>query len=185
MKRSLIWIGFVITGLLVVCPVVRSETDLGMYSNTKLRISFNIPKGMNLYTPENPGPLASQLPPTAPWILVNPAFTEENVTVKASRGVSEDDVVGFKKLLDDESDIPVPKYKRLSVRIIKIGKLKNKQAVEHIFMMQGNILGKLRQITFSHKGRGLTFTCATAVDRYDKANRHFFDPIFRSMAFNK
>jgi alkyl hydroperoxide reductase subunit AhpC len=49
--------------------------------------------------------------------------------------------------------------------------------------MKGNILGKLRQVTFAHNGKGFTFTCATAVDRFEKANQEFFGPLFNSIEF--
>lgn len=146
-------------------------------------ISFTIPTGIKLYTPENPGPLASQLSASDPFILVNPDFTEENINVKVSEPISEADLNVFKKMLDENPRMSLPQYKRVSVNFIKIGKQKNKNAVEHVFFMKGNILGKLRQITFAHKGRGFTFTCATAVDRFEKANQEFLEPLFSSMEF--
>ena len=160
-----------------------TETGINEYSNKKYGISFTIPKGINLYTAENPGPLASQISSVTPIFLVNADFTEENINVKVSEPISEDDLNGFKKMLDKNPNMSLPQYKRISVDLIKIGKLRNKNAVEHVFIMKGNILGKLRQITFAHKGRGFTFTCATAVDRFEKANQEFFTPLFGSMEF--
>jgi hypothetical protein len=153
------------------------------YSNKNYGISFTIPKGINLYTAENPGPLASQISSVNPIYLVNPDFTEENINLKVSEPISQDDLTGFKKMLDQNPKMNLPKYQRISVTFIKIGKQKNKNAVEHVFIMQGNILGKLRQITFAHRGKGFTFTCATAVDRFEKANQQFFTPLFASMDF--
>jgi hypothetical protein len=49
--------------------------------------------------------------------------------------------------------------------------------------MQGNLLGEPRQITFVHKGRCFTFNCATAVDRFEKANQQSFAPLFASLDF--
>jgi len=136
-----------------------------------------------LYTAKNPGPLVSQISARAPFIFVNPDFTEENINVKVSANISESDLSGFKKMLDENPRMSLPKYQRISVSTIKIGKHKNKTAIEHVFIMQGNILGKLRQVTFVHRERGFTFTCATAVGRFDNASEDFFQPIFGSMEF--
>ena len=157
--------------------------DGGVYSNNKYGIAFDIPNGVQVYTAENPGPLRPQISLTSPIYIVNTSFTEENINVIVSEGVSSSDLMSFKKMLDDNPNMSVPQYKRVSVSSIKIGKHKNKDAVEHLFFMKGNIMGKLRQITFSHNGRWFTFTCATAVDRFDKTNKTFFDPIFTSMEF--
>jgi len=153
------------------------------YSSAKYGISFHIPNGIKLYTTKNPGPLTSQISEKEPFIFVNPNYTEENINVQVAPNISEGDLSGYKKLLDENPKMPLPKYKRISVNTIKIGKHKNKTAIEHVFIMQGNILGKLRQITFVHRERGFTFTCATAIDRFDKANEDFFQPIFNSMEF--
>jgi len=153
------------------------------YSSVKYGIYFHIPNGIKLYTAENPGLLASQISKREPFIFVNPDFTEENINVRVSSNISESDLIGFKKMLDENPKMSIPKYQRISVSTIKIGKLKNKTAIEHVFIMQGNILGKLRQVTFVHKERGFTFTCATAVDRFDKANEAFFQSTFDSMEF--
>jgi hypothetical protein len=166
-----------------ICCTSTGDAGSNEYSNRKLGISFTVPTGIELYTAENPGPLASQISPSDPFILVNPNFTEENINAKISEPISEADLNGFKKMLDENPRMSLPQYKRVSVNFIKIGKEKNKNAVEHVFFMKGNILGKLRQITFVHKGRGFTFTCATAVDRFDKADLQFFQKIFDSMAF--
>jgi hypothetical protein len=160
-----------------------AKADSGKYSHKKYGISFNVPRGMSLYTPQNPGPVASLISAGSPFILVNPRFTEENINVKVAENISESDLIGFKKMLDETPNMPLPEYRRISVKSIKIGKQGKERAVEHVFIMRGNILGKLRQVTFVHRGRGFTFTCATAVGRFDKANRQFFDGLFRSMAF--
>jgi hypothetical protein len=104
----------------------RSTGEIGSneYSNKKYGISFTIPKGINLYTAENPGPLASLISSVTPIFLVNPDFTEENINVKVFEPISEDDLTGFKKMLDGNPRMSLPQYKRISVNFIKIGKQK-------------------------------------------------------------
>jgi len=181
--KHIIFIGLLLFGIFITSQPVISETDLEVYSNIKYGISFNIPRGIKLYTEENPGPLASQISSRDPLILVNSEFTEENINLKVSENLSEGDLIDFKKMLDEKPNMPLPKYQRISVGFINIGKQMNKKAVEHIFIMQGNILGKLRQVIFSHNKRGYTFTCATELQRFDKANQHFFNTVFNTMIF--
>jgi len=154
------------------------------YSNKDFGISFPVPAGLDLYTPENPGPLASLFTPRQFIYLVNPDFKDENIGAKYSTGVTEADLKQFKELLDtNPPTASLPGYKKISVKFIKIGTKSNKLAVEHVYNMRGNVLGTLRQITFLHNGRGFTFTCATAQERYEQANKEFFEPIFSKMEF--
>jgi len=59
------------------------------------------------------------------------------------------------------------------------------RAVEHVFIMKGNIMGKLRQVIFSYKGSVLPFTCATAIDRFDTANLDFLPKFSTVWEFQK
>jgi hypothetical protein len=168
----------------LVCQAASGASHPKKYSNKQLGISFTIPDGIDLYTTENPGLLAAQISASVPIILVNPAFTEENINVQIVDNVSESNLRNFKKELDNKPNIARPQYKRISVSFIKIGRQKNETAIEHVFIMKGDILGKVRQVTFSHRGKGFIFTCFTAVGRFDKANQLFFNPLFDSMAFH-
>jgi hypothetical protein len=166
-----------------VASAVPVQASTETFSSVEYGLSFVVPEGMKLYTSSDPGPLASQISVTTPWIIVNPDFTEESINVGVSGGFSESAVGDFKKLLDENPNTPLPEYERVSVDLIEVGGQKNKTAVDHVFIMQGNILGKLRQVSFQHRGTGFTFTCATAVGRFEEANRRFFDPLFDSMEF--
>ena len=131
-------------------------------------IAFDVPKGINLYTKSNPGPLGSQIDVNAPFILVNPTFTEENVNVKLVRGATASDLTAMKSQLDRSASFGVPGYKRVSVSMIKIGRNKDIPAVEHVFFETGNIPGKVRSVTFVLARNGFIFTCATGVDRLNR-----------------
>ncbi len=154
------------------------------YSNEEFRISFPVPKGLDLYTPDNPGPLAPLFTRRQFIYLVNPDFKDENVGAKYSTGVTEADLKQFKELLDtNPPTASLPGYRKISVKFIKVGTKGDKLAVEHVYNMRGNVLGTLRQVIFLHNGRSFTFTCATAQERYEQANKEFFDPIFSKMEF--
>jgi hypothetical protein len=181
--------GFVCLIILALCANVLSgqvETTprpSKAYSNKRLGLSFVVPKGVNLYTAEHPGPLRFLISEQEPLILVNPDFTEESINLQVIGNISESDVVGYEELLQEGQTLPVPEYKRESVAMIRIGKDNKKLAVEHIYFMKGNIKGKLRSITFAHKEKGFTFTCATSPERFDSANKAFFQALFDTMTF--
>jgi len=165
-------------------PAFAQEPGGPHYADRADGIAFDVPKGINLYTKSNPGPLRSQIDANNPFILVNPAFTEENVNVKIARGATANDLSTMKSQLDKSTTFGVPGYKRVSVAMIHIGKNKDIPAVEHVFLMKGNIPGRVRSVTFVIGGNGFVFTCATAVDRFDSANRNFFDPLLSSVSTN-
>jgi hypothetical protein len=149
--------------------------------NKQVGITFLVPKGIEVYSAENPGSLGSRISTEEPYILVNPDFHDENVNIKIADGVTESDLNGMKEMLDSDPNMPLPGYKRIAVRNLNIGKNGAIKAVEHEFQVQGNVLGRMRSITFVLGNRGFTVTCATAVERFETANKHFFQPFLDSI----
>jgi hypothetical protein len=165
-------------------PTTSRNQKMASYLNEEFGVSFPVPKGLDMYTSDSPGPLASLFTPGYFIYLVNPNFHDENIGAKYSTGVTEDDLKQFKELLDtNPPTASLPGYKKISVKFIKIGSNGNKLAVEHIYNVMGNVLGKLRQVMFLHNGRAFTFTCASAQDRYYQANKELFDQVFSNMEF--
>ena len=144
-----------------------------------------IPKNIKLYTPEKPGPLSSLFNSGDIVRMVNPDFHDENISINQSgkNRVTENDIKEYKASLDRNPNKPIPAFRNVSVKFIKIGKEKNKTAVEHIYQMKGNIPGIIRQVFFSHKNRGFIITCGTAIERFQLTNTTVFDPLLNSMVF--
>lgn len=151
-----------------------------MIENKEVGIRFLVPKGIELYSAENPGPLRSRISKETPYFLVNPDFRDENVNIKIADGVSESDLDGLKDLFNAKP-LPVPGYKHISAKFIKIGKNGTLKAVEHQYQMKGNILGLMRNVTFVLGKRGYIVTCGTAVERFEKANKEFFERFLASI----
>ena len=162
-------------------PAFAAEPTGTHFFDRDTGIAFDVPKGINLFTKSNPGPLGSQIDARNPFILVNPTFTEENVNVKVAGRATSSDLSTMKSQLDNSTSFNVPGYKRVSVSMITIGKNRDIPAVEHVFFMKGNVPGKIRSVTFVVNGNGFIFTCATGVDRFESANRNFFDPLLSSV----
>ena len=144
-------------------------------------ITFLVPKGIELYSAENPGPLRPRISTETPFFLVNPDFRDENVNIKIADGVTESDLKGMKEMLDSNPNTPLPDYKRIAVRNITIGKNRALNAVEHEYQMKGNVMGRMRNITFVIGNRGFIITCGTAVERFETANKQFFQPFLDSI----
>lgn len=153
-----------------------------IYDNAEYGIKFVIPEGFNLYTAQNPGPLASLFDEKTIVFLVNTNVRDENISIQVTPGVTEGDLKKFKDI-SEESSLDVPAYEKVSVKFTNIGKKSDKLAVEHIFHMQGNVAGTLKQITFIHKNNGFTVTCGTARERYEEGSKKSFNQLFSNMEF--
>jgi len=157
------------------------------FSNEKWGLKFTVPAGVNVYTSEDPGPMASRINTDTPLWLVSSSLASERINLKVSQfqDATEKELDEFKQELDSGNlnrSFPT-QYQKISVKFIKIGKQENKNAVEHMHALNQREPKKLRQIMFVHRGRGFYFTCATSPERFDNANRQFFDLIFSSMEF--
>jgi len=144
-------------------------------------ITFLVPKGIDLYSISNPGPLSSQISAQEPFILVRPEFHDENINIKVADGVTESDLKGMKDQLDSNPNMSLPGYKRIGVRNTSVGKNGAIKAVEHDFQMQGNVLGRMRSVTFVIGTRGFIISCGTSLDRFDNADKSFFQPFLDSI----
>ena len=153
------------------------------YRDDKFGFSFEIPADVVVCTPENPGSMAARVSSETPLWLVSSSFELERVNVGVLENASEEELEGMKSMLLANESMPLKGYKRVSVNDIKIGKQGDKRAIEHIHILMQNPEKKLRQLTFLHNGRAFSFTCSTTVERYDNADRTFFDPLFKTMVF--
>jgi hypothetical protein len=153
------------------------------YSNPAWKISFDIPEGMELYSPENPGPMGHLFASGTALVLVSKANREVSINLSVANGIKDSDLDDFLTQMQQTPNLPIPGYQRVSVLASKVGKNADKKAVEHIFFMQGNVPGKMRQVTFIHNGSGYTFTCGTPKELYDQSDSSFFQQFFQSLAF--
>lgn len=148
------------------------------FESKEFGFSFDIPEKVNVYTADNPGPMAARISVNTPMWIVNSEIPTERINVKITKGATMNDL---KQMLDISSFSGLQKYKRISMKEIKIGKNQDEPAYEHIHQLKYNPPKKLRQIAFVHDGIAFGFTCSTSVGRYEVANKEFFDVIFKSL----
>ncbi|MBI4707686.1 MAG: hypothetical protein HY761_07155 [Candidatus Omnitrophica bacterium] len=107
------------------------------FSNEKWGIKFAIPEGVNLYTSENPGPMASRITSETPLWIVSSSLASERINVKVShrQDATEKELEELKQQLEING-MPFPQYQGISVKFIKIGKQRDKNSVEHIHALK-------------------------------------------------
>lgn len=173
----------VVSGLAMAMTLLWCQASLGeeqICTNQKYGFSFPIPQGMELYTPEHPGPFTFKTDNIV--ILANKRKPSDFIMVNVSAANDEKDLQELKSSLDAE-DMAKKGYTKVSVQYITIGKNHLTRAVEHIFTIQGQVARTLRQICCIHNGKGLFFTCSANADHFQEANQAFFEPVFRSITF--
>lgn len=156
-----------------------------IYDSEEIGIKFPVPQGLELFTPEEPGPYTSFLSDRRILYLVGASSRDVSVSARYSPNVTEADLKASKDTLDSNPpQAKLPGYKRISVRFIKIGAAADKDAVEHIYNVTSNdVPTTVRQVMFLHKGRGFTFMCSAVERQYASADKRLFEPIFARMEF--
>jgi hypothetical protein len=153
------------------------------FDSKKFGFSFVVPEKVNVYTADNPGPMAARIRGDTPMWIVSAVIPTERINVKVTEGESPTPEEMLKVFEGSPHGSAIPQYQKISVKAIKIGQKHDKEAVEHVHALTTNPPKKLRQILFVHNGNTYGFTCSTSVDRFDTANKEFFDVIFDSMGF--
>ena len=78
----------------------------------------------------------------------------------------------------------LPGFKKVSLKTIKIGKQRDKDAVEFVYNAeQGGTSTTFRQIAFVHAGMGFVFTCSSLQPQFGAADSQVFNPVFAHMEF--
>jgi hypothetical protein len=171
--------------LTILATLVLVATDCN--ERKKPTLGFIVPKGAELYTLENPGPMRSRMNRDTLYVLAKPDYTDETILVADGGREQESSLKAYKESLESGTQAAkdfesLPGYRRISTAFINIGKTGAIKAVEHQYRMQGkNVLGHLRSISFVVDNTLISVTCGTAVDRFETTNKEFFEPFLASM----
>jgi hypothetical protein len=156
-----------------------------VYDSAEYGMKFPVPEGLELFTPEEPGPYMSILKDRRIIFLVGASSKDISISVRYSPGLTEADLKASKDTLDSTPpQAKLPGYKKISVRFITIGAGADKEAVEHVYTVTtNNVPTTVRQVMFLHKGRGFTFICSAVERQFAFADKRLFEPIFAKMQF--
>ena len=156
-----------------------------VYDSDEYGMKFPVPEGLELFTPEEPGPYMTILKDRRIIYLVGASSRDVSISVRYSPGLTEADLKASKDTLDSTPpQANLPGYKKISVRFIRIGAGADKEAVEYVYTVTtNNVPTTVRQIMFLHKDRGFTFICSAVEGQYAFADERLFEPIFARMEF--
>lgn len=163
----------------------RLPTLLTVYDNNEYGIKFPAPPHLLIFTPDQPGRFRQIFTERRIVYLVDLMGTSAAVTVKYLPSATEADLKSLQSAL--ESNPPqakLPGYKKISVGVIKIGALGDKDAVEYVYDSKDkDVTVTTRQVVFVHKGKGFTFTCVAPEKDYAAVDKKSFQALFASIQF--
>jgi len=160
--------------------IERPDTPM-RFDSADLGLGFDVPDGLRLYTAERPGRFRSILADGRFVYLETPSMRSASVTAKWSANTTEADLTAYKGILDtNPPQAKLEGFKKHSVKMIKIGKDGDKDALEFVYD-SGN--STFRQIVFVHNGKGFTFTGTVLQAQFGAAESEMFKPLFARLEF--
>ena len=162
----------------------RPETPT-VFDSEELKIHFDAPEGSLLYTTAAPGRYGS--------VLVNGKFLRMDSTsgrdvvleAKSSPNMSEAELKGYLSVLEtNPPQAKLPGFKKVSLKTIKIGKDKDKEAIDFVYNAEQDGAPKtFRQLAFVHGGNGFVFTCSSLRPKFGEADITLFGLVFSRLEF--
>jgi hypothetical protein len=156
-----------------------------VFDSEELKIRFEAPQGALIYTVAAPGRYASVLVNGKFLRMDSREFRDVVVEAKSSANMTEADLKGYMSVL--ETNPPQAKlqgFKKISVKMIKIGKEREKEAVEFVYNSQQDGTPRtFRQIAYVHAGNGFVFTCSSLEPQFGAANVSVFNVLFSRLEF--
>ncbi len=156
-----------------------------VFDSQELKIHFDVPQGALVYTVAAPGRYESVLVNGKFLRMASKEFRDVVVEAKSSPNMTEADLKGYMTAL--ETNPPQAKlegFKKISVKMIKIGKERDKDAVEFLYNShQDGTPRTFRQVAFVHAGNGFVFTCSSLEPQFGAAMVSMFNVLFSRLEF--
>ncbi len=156
-----------------------------VFDSEELKIRFDAPRGVRIYTPDAPGPFKASLIGGKFLRLGFGEIRELAVEAKSSPNVTETDLKGYLGIL--ETTPPQAKlegFKKVRLKTIKIGKERDKEAIDFVYNAKQDGLSRtFRLVAFVHNGNGFTFTGSSLEHQFGEAELKVYGPLFSHMEF--
>jgi hypothetical protein len=164
--------------------VERPETPTA-FDSEELKIRFDAPEGVLIYTAASPGRYQSVLVNGKFLRLGSMAYRDVVVEAKSSPNMTEADLKGYLDVLGtNPPQAKLPGFKKVSLKTIKIGKQRDKEAIDFVYHAeQDGAPRTFRQVAFLHGGNGFVFTCSSLQPQYGAADISVFSLVFSRMEF--
>lgn len=181
-KVSIFTLTISLAFLLVLTISIAQEGD--SFTSDEYRLSFIIPEGLNVYTPDDPGPVGALfVNPRIKMVLAPPGTTETNVNLLILDYASESEMEQLKAILEN-GELPIGMdYTKIHVEDTTVGSEVEERAIDHMLEIpidENNSL-KMRQIIFMHNSKSITMTFTSPSRDYDEASEDFFKPLIDSI----
>jgi len=162
----------------------RPETPT-VFDSEELKIHIDGPEGVLIYTAAAPGRYESVLVNGKFLRIDSMAFKNTVVEAKASPNMSEADLKGYLNVLEtNPPQAKLPGFKKVSLKTIKIGKQKDKEAIDFVYNAERDgAPTTFRQVAFVHGSNGFVFTCSCLQPRFGEADISLFGLVFSRMEF--
>jgi hypothetical protein len=162
----------------------RPETPT-VFDSEELKIHFDAPEGSLLYTRAAPGRYKAVLVDGKVLRMDSTSGRDVVLEAKSSPNMSEADLKGYLSVLEtNPPQAKLPGFKKVSLKTIKIGKHKDKEAIDFVYNVELDGAPKtFRQVAFVHGGNGFVFTCSSLQPKFGAADIALFGLVFSRLEF--
>jgi hypothetical protein len=164
--------------------VERPETPT-VFDSEELKIHIDAPEGVLIYTAAAPGRYKSLLVDGKFLHMDSMAYKNTVIDAKASPNMSEADLKAYLNVLEtNPPQAKLPGFKKVSLKTVKIGKQKDKEAIDFVYNVEQDGAPKtFRQVAFVHGSNGFVFSCSSLQPRFGEADSALFSLVFSRMEF--
>lgn len=164
--------------------VARPETP-ALFDSEELKIHIDAPEGALFYTEAAPGRYKDVLVKGRFLHVGTQQFRDVSVDAKSSPNMSEADLKGYMAILEaNPPQAKLPGFKKVSLKMIKIGKQRDKDAIDFVYnAQQDGVPRTYRLVALVHNGTGITFTCSSLEPQFGGAETFLYNPLFANIEF--
>jgi len=164
---------------------VARPTTPNVFDSEELKIRFDVPEGLRLYTVAAPGRYKEVLINGRFLHLDSAEYRDAVIDAKFAANTTEADLKAYMKVLETAPpQAKLPGFKKVSLKAIKIGKQADKDAISYVYNVDQNGTPKtVRQVVFVHNGNGFTFTCSSLEPEYGGAEISMYGLVFARLEF--
>jgi hypothetical protein len=162
----------------------RPETPIA-FDSEELKIHIDAPEHSMMYTTAAPGPYKSALVNGKFLHVDSKDYRHVAVEAKSLPKMTDADLKAFVDTLGtNPPQAKLPGFKKISLKTVKIGKERDKEAVEFVYKAEQNgTPTTFRLVAFVHGDNGFVFTCSSLEAESGAAETLVLMPLFSHMEF--
>jgi hypothetical protein len=164
--------------------VARPETPT-VFDSEELKVHIVAPDKTMMFTTTAPGQYQSMLVNGKFLHISSMAYRDIVVDAKSLPKMADTDLKAFADTLGtNPPQAKLPGFKKVRLKTIKIGKARDKEAVEFVYNAeQDGTPRTFRLVAFVHGDNGFVFTCSSIAPQFGEGESAVFNPLFSHMEF--